>query len=95
MFSTEREADGGEDEQAPSDVQENDIQRIGEKNADEIMETAVEDQAGKGGDETNENKAGIVGKETGEEKEEGELNDEEQEVQIEKPKPVSNHSNPS
>lgn len=95
MFSTEREADGGEDEEAPSDVQENDIQPIGEKNADEIMETAVEDQAGEGGDETTENKAGIVDKETGEEKEEGELNDEEQEVQIEKPKPVSNHSSPS
>ena len=56
------------------------------------METAAEDQAGKGGDEASENKAGIVGKETGEEKEEGELNDEEQEVKIEKPKPVSKHS---
>ena len=56
------------------------------------METAAEDQAGKGGDEASENKAGIAGKETGEEKEEGELNDEEQEVKIEKPKPVSKHS---
>ena len=56
------------------------------------MDTEAEDQAGKGGDETTENKAGIVGKETGEEKEEGELNDEEQEIKTEKPKSVSKHS---
>lgn len=90
--ATEKDADDREDEEASSDVQENDFQAKGGENADEIMETAAEDQAGKGGDEASENKAGIVGKETVEEKEEGELNDEEQEVKIEKPKPVSKHS---